>query len=91
MELLKVRIFGEEYPLRVEDKHTTLEAATTVETLMKSYRVKAPDLSLQQCAVLSAIYLAEKNKLVESRLNELITEIKRLNSITKPETFDNAE
>jgi cell division protein ZapA (FtsZ GTPase activity inhibitor) len=90
MELLKVRVFGEEYPLRVEDKNTTLDASRVVENLMKSYRVKAPDLSVQQCAVLSAIYLAEQHKEVETRLNELIQEIKRLNNLSKPELEDNA-
>lgn len=90
MELLKVRIFGEEYPLRVEDKNITLEAARVVESLMKSYRTKSPDLTVQQCAVLSAIYLAEKHKDVETRLNELIHDVERLNKLSDPETDVNA-
>jgi len=86
MESLRVKIFGEEYALLVDNKALTQSAATHVEELMKSFKNKAPELSSHKYSVLAAIHLAEQNVELENRLSSLLSEIERLSQLIENAT-----
>lgn len=60
MEKINVTIFGDRYPLRVEDRESTEQAACEVDEIMQQFAGKAPDLEEKKFAVLAAIHFAEK-------------------------------
>ncbi len=78
MEAIKVRIYGDEYPLLVENRELTEAAARQVDTLMAEYRQKATDLGAARLAILAAIHLAEKTIEAEQRLAAITRDMKRL-------------
>lgn len=80
MQSLKVKVLGDEYPLLVDNKDLTEAAAQQVEDLIKSFKVKAPELNQQKQAILAAIHLAEKNKHCENNLNDVLAELESLNA-----------
>ena len=60
MEKINVNIFGDNYPLRVESRESTEQAAFEVDEIMQQFAGKAPDLEVKKFAVLAAIHFAEK-------------------------------
>jgi cell division protein ZapA len=78
MESIKVRVFGEDYPLRVENRELTESAAKQVDLQMYEYRRKGIDLSTSKIAILTAITFAEKVIELEQRLERLTGKITNL-------------
>lgn len=78
MESIKVRVFGEEYPLLVDNRELTEEAARKVDVQMFEYRRKGIDLSTSKIAILTAITFAEKVIELEQRLEHLTSKITTL-------------
>ncbi|MEC9487605.1 MAG: cell division protein ZapA [Prosthecochloris sp.] len=79
MEKINVNIFGDSYPLRVESRETTQQAAMEVDEVMQQFSSKAPDLEVKKFAVLAAIHFAEKKNELEAELSELERKIARMN------------
>lgn len=75
MESIKVRVFGEEYPLLVDNRELTEAAARQVDVQMYEYRRKGIDLSTSKIAILTAITFAEKVIELEQRLEHLASKI----------------
>lgn len=73
-----MRIFGEEYPLLVENRLLTELAAQYVDAQMHEYRRKGIDLSTAKIAILTAVNFAEKVIELESRLDHLTSKITSL-------------
>ncbi|ACF13977.1 conserved hypothetical protein [Chloroherpeton thalassium ATCC 35110] len=86
MESLRVKIFGEEYALLVDNKALTQSAAKRVQELMRSFKNEAPELSSHKYSVLAAIHLAEQNVELENRLASLLSEIERLSNLIESTT-----
>ncbi len=78
MESIKVRVFGEDYPLLVENRELTESAAKQVDIQMHEYRRKGVDLSTTKIAILTAITFAEKVIELEQRLERLAGKITNL-------------
>ncbi len=78
MEPIKVRVFGEDYPLLVENRELTEAAAQQVDRQMYEYRRKGIDLSTSKIAILTAISFAEKVIELEQRLEQLTSKITTL-------------
>lgn len=78
MEPIKVRVFGEDYPLLVENRELTEAAARQVDRQMYEYRRKGIDLSPSKIAILTAISFAEKVIELEQRLEQLTSKITTL-------------
>ncbi|KER10714.1 MAG: hypothetical protein HY22_02545 [[Candidatus Thermochlorobacteriaceae] bacterium GBChlB] len=78
MESIKVRIYGDDYPLLVENRELTEAAARQVDKLMAEYRQKAADLGAARLAILAAIHLAEKTIEAEQRLAAVTRDMERL-------------
>lgn len=78
MEPIKVRVFGEDYPLLVENRELTEAAARQVDMQMYEYRRKGIDLSTSKIAILTAISFAEKVIELEQRLEQLTSKITTL-------------
>lgn len=79
MEKIQVTIFGDSYPLRVEDRESTEQAAFEVDEIMQQFAGKAPDLEVKKFAVLAAIHFAEKKNELATRLSSMEKKIARLN------------
>lgn len=79
MESIKVKINGEEYPLRVANKGLTEAAAREVDALMREFKRKASDLPALKLAVLAAIQLAERNLQLEQRVAATSAAMNQLN------------
>lgn len=73
-----MRIFGEEYPLLVENRFLTESAAQQVDAQMHEYRRKGIDLGTTKLAILTAVNFAEKALELEQRLNHLTSKITQL-------------
>ncbi|MFN3393716.1 MAG: cell division protein ZapA [Candidatus Thermochlorobacter sp.] len=78
MEPIKVRVFGEDYPLLVENRELTEAAARQVDLQIYEYRRKGIDLSTSKIAILTAISFAEKVIELEQRLEQLTSKITTL-------------
>ncbi|MBC8044555.1 MAG: cell division protein ZapA [Rhizobacter sp.] len=79
MESVKVKVFGDDYPLRAMNKALTEAAAREVDTLMRDFKRKATDLTALKLAVLAAIQLAERNLELEQRLAATSASLSQLN------------
>ncbi len=79
MEKINVNIFGDSYPLRVESRESTEQAAFEVDEIMQQFAGKAPDLEVKKFAVLAAIHFAEKKNELTARLSSVEKKIARLN------------
>lgn len=79
MEKISVNIFGDSYPLRVENRESTEQAAMEVDEIMQRFAGKAPDLEARKFAVLAAVHFAEKKNELEARLSSMEEKIDRLN------------
>ncbi len=73
-----MRVFGEDYPLLVENRELTESAAKQVDIQMYEYRRKGIDLSTTKIAILTAITFAEKVIELEQRLERLTGKITNL-------------
>ncbi len=73
-----MRVFGEDYPLLVENRELTESAAKQVDIQMYEYRRKGIDLSTTKIAILTAITFAEKVIELEQRLEQLTGKITNL-------------
>ena len=83
MEKINVTIFGDSYPLRVESREATEQAATEVDDIMQRFAEKAPDLEAKKFAVLAAVHFAEKKNELAARLLSMEKKIARLNDFLK--------
>ena len=79
MEKISVNIFGDSYPLRVENRELTEQAAMEVDEIMQRFAEKAPDLEAKKFAVLAAVHFAEKKNELEAHLSSMEEKIDRLN------------
>ncbi len=79
MEKINVNIFGDSYPLRVESREATEQAAMEVDDIMQQFAGKAPDLEVKKFAVLAAVHFAEKKNELVQRLRSMEEKIARLN------------
>ena len=78
---LKLKILGEEYALKVDNKALTEEAGKRVQAGIQYFQDEVPDLSAHKYPVLAAIQLAEKNIELEKHLISLLSELERLNNL----------
>ncbi len=76
---INVNIFGDRYPLRVESRETTEQAAMEVDQIMQRFAGQAPDLEAKRFAVLAAVQLAEKKNELLARLSLMEEKIDKLN------------
>ncbi|ANT65226.1 MULTISPECIES: cell division protein ZapA [Prosthecochloris] len=79
MERISVNIFGDSYPLRVESREATEQAAREVEEIMQQFAGTAPDLEVKRFAVLAAIHFAEKKNELLQELETIERKVSRLN------------
>jgi cell division protein ZapA len=79
MEKINVNVYGDNYPLRVENSELTGKAAKEVDGVMRRFAAKAPDLEPKKLAVLSAIQFAEKKNELEEELSQLRQKMARIN------------
>ncbi len=79
MEKINVNVYGDNYPLRVENSELTGKAAKEVDGVMRRFAAKAPDLEAKKLAVLSAIQFAEKKNELEEELSQLRQKMARVN------------
>jgi cell division protein ZapA len=91
MEPIKVRVFGEDYPLLVENRELTESAAKQVDLQMYEYRRKGIDLSTTKIAILTAITFAEKVIELEQRLNQLTGKITNLTRLLSTRSSNTSE
>ena len=87
MEKINVNIFGDNYPLRVESRESTEQAAFEVDEIMQQFAGKAPDLEVKKFAVLAAIHFAEKKNELAARLSSMEEKIDRLNLFLEQNSF----
>lgn len=87
MEKINVNIFGDNYPLRVESRESTEQAAFEVDEIMQQFSGKAPDLEVKKFAVLAAIHFAEKKNELAARLSSMEKKIERLNLFLEQNSF----
>ncbi|MBN1928297.1 MAG: cell division protein ZapA [Chlorobiaceae bacterium] len=79
MEKINVNVYGDNYPLRVENSELTGKAAGEVDGVMRRFAAKAPDLEPKKLAVLAAIQFAEKKNELEEELSQLRHKMARVN------------
>ncbi|NTU53235.1 MAG: cell division protein ZapA [Chlorobiaceae bacterium] len=79
MEKINVNVYGDNYPLRVENSELTGKAAKEVDGVMRRFASKAPDLESRKLAVLAAIQFAEKKNELEEELLQLRQKMARVN------------
>ncbi|ACF11119.1 conserved hypothetical protein [Chlorobaculum parvum NCIB 8327] len=79
MEKITVNVYGDNYPLRVENSELTGKAAGDVDGVMRRFAAKAPDLEPKKLAVLAAIQFAEKKNELEEELSQLRQKMARVN------------
>lgn len=79
MEKINVNVYGDNYPLRVENGELTGKAADDVDGVMRRFASKAPDLEPKKLAVLAAIQFAEKKNELEDELSQLRQKMARMN------------
>lgn len=79
MEKINVNVYGDNYPLRVENSELTGKAAGDVDGVMRRFASKAPDLEPKKLAVLAAIQFAEKKNELEDELSQLRQKMARMN------------
>jgi cell division protein ZapA len=91
MEPIKVRVFGEDYPLLVENRELTESAAKQVDLQMYEYRRKGIDLSTTKIAILTAITFAEKVIELEQRINQLTGKITNLTRLLSTRSSNTSE
>ncbi|RFM24926.1 MAG: cell division protein ZapA [Candidatus Thermochlorobacter aerophilum] len=91
MEPIKVRVFGEDYPLLVENRELTESAAKQVDLQMYEYRRKGIDLSTTKIAILTAITFAEKVIELEQRLDQLTGKITNLTRLLSTRSSNTSE
>ncbi len=87
MKKIQVNIFGDSYPLRVEDQESTEQAAREVDEIIRQFAGKAPDLEVKKLAVLSAIHFAEKKNELAGRLTSMEKKIDELNLFLEQNSF----
>jgi len=56
---IRVRIYGIEYPLKVDDEQQTTKAALTIDRMMADLHTQIPDQPPVTLAVLSALTVSE--------------------------------
>lgn len=83
MEKINVNVYGDNYPLRVENSELTGTAAGDVDGVMRRFAAKAPDLEPKKLAVLAAIQFAEKKNELEEELLQLRQKMARLNELVE--------
>ncbi len=71
MEKINVNVYGDNYPLRVESSELTERSAREVDSVMRLFADKAPDLDPRKLAVLAAIQFAEKKNELEHELAQV--------------------
>ena len=86
-----MRVFGEDYPLLVENRELTESAAKQVDLQMYEYRRKGIDLSTTKIAILTAITFAEKVIELEQRLNQLTGKITNLTRLLSTRSSNTSE
>jgi len=86
-----VRVFGEDYPLLVENRELTESAAKQVDLQMYEYRRKGIDLSTTKIAILTAITFAEKVIELEQRLDQLTGKITNLTRLLSTRSSNTSE
>ncbi len=57
---IRVRIYGTDYPLKVDDEDLTLKAAEHLDRMMQELHTQIPDQPPTTLAVLSALNVAEE-------------------------------
>lgn len=82
-----MNIFGDSYPLRVESRDSTEQAALEVDEIMQQFAGKAPDLEVKKFAVLAAIHFAEKKNELTVRLSSMEKKIDQLNLFLEQNLF----
>ncbi|UZJ42290.1 cell division protein ZapA [Prosthecochloris sp. SCSIO W1101] len=87
MEKINVNIFGDNYPLRVESRESTEQAAFEVDEIMQQFAGKAPDLEVKKFAVLAAIHFAEKKNELMVKLSSMEKKIDQLNLFLEQNSF----
>ncbi|UZJ38442.1 MULTISPECIES: cell division protein ZapA [unclassified Prosthecochloris] len=87
MEKINVNIFGDNYPLRVESRESTEQAAFEVDEIMQQFAGKAPDLEVKKFAVLAAIHFAEKKNELMAKLSSMEKKIDQLNLFLEQNSF----
>ncbi|PWW81748.1 cell division protein ZapA [Prosthecochloris marina] len=87
MEKINVNIFGDNYPLRVESRESTEQAAFEVDEVMQQFAGKAPDLEVKKFAVLAAIHFAEKKNELMAKLSSMEKKIDQLNLFLEQNSF----
>jgi len=83
MEKINVNVYGDNYPLRVENSELTGKAAGDVDGVMRRFAAKAPDLEPKKLAVLAAIQFAEKKNELEEEMSQLRQKMARLNEFVE--------
>ncbi len=76
---IRVKIYGSEYPLKVDDERLTTDAAAGLDKMMVDLHAQLPDQAPLVLAVLSALNISEelatekkeKQRLMEQLGNEL--------------------
>lgn len=86
-----MRVFGEDYPLLVENRELTESAAKQVDLQMYEYRRKGIDLSTTKIAILTAITFAEKVIELEQRLDQLTGKITNLTRLLSTRSSNTSE
>ncbi|HWR01990.1 MAG TPA: cell division protein ZapA [Chlorobaculum sp.] len=79
MEKINVNVYGDNYPLRVENSELTGKAAKEVDGVMRRFAEQAPDLEPKKLAVLAAVQFAEKKNELEEELSQLRQKMARVN------------
>jgi len=79
MDRINVNVYGDNYPLRVENSELTGKAAKEVDGAMRRFAEKAPDLEVKKLAVLTAVQFAEKKNELEVELSQLRQKMAHIN------------
>jgi cell division protein ZapA (FtsZ GTPase activity inhibitor) len=79
---IRVRIYGGEYNLRVDDEVLSRESADHIDKMMQDLHSKLPDQPTSTLAILSALNVSEallqSERQVQEDFNNLTDEVKRI-------------
>ncbi|MCZ7555535.1 MAG: cell division protein ZapA [Bacteroidia bacterium] len=80
---VRLRIYGQEYPLRVDDEELTTESARRLDKMMTDLHTQIPDQPPVTLAVLSALNLAEDLSHEQEEKRQLLRKVEQdIRSIT---------
>lgn len=81
---IRVRIYGTEYPLRVDDENLTVHAAEQLDRMMHDLHTQIPDQPPTTLAVLAALNVTEELSHEKEESKQLTRKVEQeLRSITQ--------